>query len=83
MYMRLIRNKSVAKAERLSLLNQAFSGQVHSYMLDFHETALPKETNLTAYLIVWKITIIAIMRNMVLFRQRSLLPNCFKDAPAG
>ena len=34
MYMRLIRNKSVAKAERLSLLNQAFSGQVHSYMLN-------------------------------------------------
>ena len=35
MYMRLIRNKSIAKAERLSLLNQAFSGQVHSYMLNF------------------------------------------------
>ena len=35
MYMRLIRNKSIAKAERLSLLDQAFSGQVHSYMLNF------------------------------------------------
>ena len=35
MYMRLIRDKSITKAERLSLLDQAFSGQVHSYMLNF------------------------------------------------
>lgn len=35
MYMRLIRDKSIPKAERLSLLEQAFSGQIHSYMLNF------------------------------------------------
>ncbi len=34
-YVRLIRDKAIAKNERLSLLNGAFSGQVHPYLLNF------------------------------------------------
>ena len=34
-YVRLIKDKAIAKNERLSLLDHAFSGQVHPYLLNF------------------------------------------------
>ena len=34
-YVRLIKDKAIAKTERLALLDGAFSGQIHSYLLNF------------------------------------------------
>ena len=34
-YVRLIKDKAIAKTERLALLDGAFSGQIHPYLLNF------------------------------------------------
>ena len=34
-YVRLIKDKAIAKAERLTLLDGAFGGQIHPYLLNF------------------------------------------------